>query len=298
MPISQDADARDVVLSLMEFVEEAGQLALSIRAAGLKIGHKGQGLGQALTEADLEISRLVRDRFGPHAIEEETADLIGRAEARTLLARPGWTFVADPIDGTKPYAGGLPGWGTMIAACRSGWPEASVMSLPAWFDDRTDPIQHRSPDEERGLILAAHDGVTYWAPTRGGRRIRALQVLNRPSWPTHHVGWLAPAAQRYTLDYQQGFFPWSESGAIADAALVATGRLDATLSNHKLWDLAPILPILCGVGHSLYHWPDLGPPPAEIIDMFDADFAGHDDLWLLCRDREQAAALATAIVRA
>ncbi|AWN44585.1 inositol monophosphatase [Methylobacterium durans] len=286
------------MLRMLTFVEEAGQLALSMRAAGLQVGHKGDGLGQALTEADLEISRLVRDRFGQHTIEEETADRLGWAEARTRLSRPGWTFVADPIDGTKPYAGGLPGWGTMIAACRSGWPEASVLSLPAWCDDRAGPVQHRSADEERGLILAAHDGVTYWAPTLGGRRTHDLQPLNRSSVRTSHVGWLAPAAQRYTLDYQQGFFPWSESGAIADAALVATGRLDATLSNHKLWDLAPILPVLGGVGHSLYHWPDLGPPPAQIIDMFDADFSGHDDLWLLCRDREQAAALAAAIMRA
>lgn len=196
------------------------------------MGHTGDRLRQAFTEADLKISRPVGDRFGQHAIEEITADQSGWAAARTLLARPNWTFVADPIDGTKPCAGGLPGWGTMIAAWYCGWLEAGLVSLPAWFDDREGRIQHRSVHQERGLILAAQYGVTYWAPTPGGWRTRDLRLLNHPSLQTHRVGWLVPTAQRSTQDYQRGFVPWSESGAISDRALVATGRLDTTFSKH------------------------------------------------------------------
>ena len=295
--IDPDAPAREVLAAMLAFAEEAGRIALDMRAAGLDVAHKGPDLGQALTAADLAISRGLHDRFGPDLIEEETAAGLDRSAAARMLARDAWTFVADPIDGTKAFAGGLPGWGTMLAACRGGWPRAAVMSLPAWAEDRTALPRRQGADEAAGLLLAACDGRATWAPTRGGRRVRDLEPLAPPTGGTGHVGWLAVAAQRYTLDYTRGLFPWGEGGAIADAALVATGRLDATLSNHKLWDLAPILPVLEALGFRLFHWPDLGPSPAALIDLFDADLSGHDDLWLVCRDRAQAAGLAGAICR-
>jgi hypothetical protein len=125
--------------------------------------------------------------------------------------------------------------------------------------------------------------------------IAALRPLHRPERRTGHVGWLSVTAQRYTLDYGCGWFPWSEGGAISDAALLATGRLDATLSNNRLWDLGPILPLFEALGFRLFHWPDLGDPPAAFVDLFDAELSAHDDLWLVCRDRDQAADLAAAI---
>lgn len=293
--IHPDAPAAEVLAGMLTFAEEAGRLALALRAAGLEVAHKGADLGQVVTEADLAISRLLHARFGPDLIEEETADGIGHAGARDMLAREAWTFVADPIDGTKSYAGGLSGWGTMLAACRAGWPRVCVMSLPAWADDRTALPRLQAADEARGLLLAACDGRALWAPTQGGRRVGDLRPLPRPTRQTGHVGWLAVAAQRYTLDYTRGLFPWGEGGAIADAALLATGRLDACLSNHKLWDVAPVVPVLEALGFRLFHWPDLRPPPEAIADLFDRGLSGHDDLWLFCRDREQAAQLAGAI---
>lgn len=290
-----DAPASAILARLLAFAEDAALVALRQREAGLSVTYKDAGLGQALTQADLAISRLLHERFGPRLIEEETALDLGHATARRLLAEDDWTFVGDPVDGTKPYAGGLASWGTMLAACRAGWPRASVLSLPAWFDDRTDPFRTAPAQEQRGLLLAAVEGTAYWAPTRGGRRAEALRPLRRPDRRTFHVGWLPVAAQRYTLDYDHGVFPWGESSAISDAALVALGRLDATFQNHMFWDAAPILPVLEALGFGLHRWPDLAPPPAMLIDLFDDRFSGHDALWMLCRDRDQAGILARAV---
>jgi fructose-1,6-bisphosphatase/inositol monophosphatase family enzyme len=260
--------------------------------------NKGPGLGQALTEADRAVSRLLHEHFGPDLIEEETAEELEHAAAKSLLARDAWTFVGDPIDGTRPFAGGLSGWGVMVAACRSGWPRACVMSLPAWNEDRSGPARAEPAEAASGILLAANEGRALWAPTRGGRRTAPLRPLETMLRRTGHVGWLAVTAQRYTLDYERGWFPWSEGGTISDAALLATGRLDATLSNNRLWDLAPVLPLFEAPGFDLYRWPDLTQPPAALIDLFDAELSAHDDLWLVCRDRAQAADLAAAIRRA
>ncbi|WP_232627909.1 inositol monophosphatase family protein [Methylobacterium sp. Leaf118] len=283
---------------MLTFVEEAAAIALTMRAAGLAVSHKAGDLGQALTEADLAISRMLHARFGPRLIEEETAGSLGRAEAAALLRQEEWTFIADPIDGTKPYAGGLNGWGTMIAACRGGAPEIGVLLLPAWSEPRDRIGMAVPPDQARGLLLTAFEGRAAWAPTLGGRRTEALRPIPLPTARTYHVGWLCNASKRFVLDYEQGFFPWCESGAIADAALVASGRLDATTFDHKLWDLAPALPIFKALGLRLYHWPDLAEAPAAVIDLFDERFSAHDDLWLLCRTRQDAAEFAAAIRRA
>ncbi|MDP4004385.1 inositol monophosphatase family protein [Methylobacterium sp. NEAU K] len=296
--IPTDAVMDDVLAQMLAFAEEAAPLVLTMRAAGLDMTNKGPDLGQALTEADLAVSRMLYARFGPDLIEEETADGLGHAAAKALLARDAWTFVGDPIDGTRPFAGGLSGWGVMVAACRSGWPRASVMNLPTWNEDRSGPAHTESAEAANGILFAAHEGRAFWAPTRGGRRTQALRRLEPSVRRTGHVGWLAVTAQRHTLDYGRGWFPWSEGGTISDAALLATGRLDATLSNNKLWDLAPVLPLFEALGFRLYHWPDLAAPPAAFIDLFDGELSAHDDLWLVCRDRDQAADLAGAIRRA
>lgn len=286
---------RSILDRLLAFAEEAGALALACRDRGVTISHKDGDLGQALTEADLAVSALLHTHFGPRLIEEESADALGHDAARALLGETDWTFIGDPIDGTKPYAGGLPSWGTMAAACHSGWPRAGVISLPAWSEDRTDPFAIRRPSEQRGLILAAADGVAYWAPTRAGRRTEDLRLLTRPDRETFHVGWLPISAQRYTLDYEQGLFPWSESSAAADAALLALGRLDATCVNYKIWDAAAGLAIAEALGFGLYRWPDLVRPPADLIDLFDRHFSARDSLWLLCRDQAAAARFARSI---
>ena len=115
---------------------------------------------------------------------------------------------------------------------------------------------------------------------------------------TGHVGWTAIAAKYYTIDYASGCFPVSESGVIADAAALALGRLDAMTFCAKLWDLAPILPILEALGHRLFKWPNLDPPPANICEMFREDYACEPDLWLICRSRPEAETFACAIRRA
>ncbi len=174
------------------------------------------------------------------------------------------------------------------------------MSLPAWNEDRSAPARGTPAEATEGLLLAASEGRAFWAPTRGGRMTTALRPLERAARRTGHVGWLSVTARSAT--------PWITAAAGSPGARAGRSRTprswrpgastrDPQHSN-RLWDLGPILPLFEALGFRLFHWPDLGDPPADFVDLFDAELSAHDDLWLVCRDRDQAADLATAIRRA
>ena len=293
-----DRDIAQVLDRLIGFADDAAVLALSLRAGGLKVTHKGSDLGQALTEADEAISRMMHQRFGPRLIEEETAARLSHAECRAMLAGDDWSYVGDPIDGTRPFSGGLSAWGTMIGACRAGWPVAGVMSLPAWVDQRDlldKPPHHADP---RGVIIAAAQGQAWWAPTRGGKRVASLAPLPPQAALTHHVGWLPLAAKSFTLDYTQGFFPHCESASVSDFAALVTGRLDATTFNAAIWDVAAAVPAIEAAGFRIFGWPDVEAAPKRLIDLFSDDLYAADRMWLIARDADQAARLGHAIRRA
>jgi fructose-1,6-bisphosphatase/inositol monophosphatase family enzyme len=96
---------------------EGGRLALErfggVQAIDIK-GHRN-----IVTETDvaveLKIKAILASEYPSHKIlSEETA-------ADTDVSR-GWTWVIDPIDGTKNYAMGIPFWCVNIALCRDGEP--------------------------------------------------------------------------------------------------------------------------------------------------------------------------------
>lgn len=96
---------------------EAGALAIASFRGDHAIGIKGRG--NVVTETDVKVELLIKsilaEEFPQHKIlsEETAADTDPSA---------GWTWVIDPIDGTKNYSMGIPIWCTNIALCRDGEP--------------------------------------------------------------------------------------------------------------------------------------------------------------------------------
>ncbi len=80
-----------------------------------------------VTEADRGAERVMREMIlAAHPdhgiIGEEYGNT--RADAR-------WTWVLDPIDGTKSFISGVPLFGTLIALCEDGEPVLGCINLPA-----------------------------------------------------------------------------------------------------------------------------------------------------------------------
>lgn len=111
---------------LIEAAREAGELALTRRAQGLRIEAKPGG--SPVTDADLAVDAFLAERLKPARpdygwLSEETADDPVRLARRRL-------FVVDPIDGTVAYMKGGPWWSVAVAVIEDGRPVAAVVHAP------------------------------------------------------------------------------------------------------------------------------------------------------------------------
>ena len=109
----------------------AGQLADTARAIAVRhfrqpiaVEHKGDGTPVTIADRDIEtrMRAMIRAAFPEHAIRGEEFAAEGSGE---------FTWVLDPIDGTKSFVTGFPLFGALIALLRDGKPVLGVLEIPA-----------------------------------------------------------------------------------------------------------------------------------------------------------------------
>jgi 3'(2'),5'-bisphosphate nucleotidase len=114
-----------------------------------------------VTNADYEADSIIREglhqAFPEHAILTEESALQGSPESEYL-------WVVDPLDGTRSFIRGTPGYSVMVGLLRHGVPYAGVV---------VDPVENRTYEALRGL-------GTY--EIHAGARQR-LNVSKRNAWP-------------------------------------------------------------------------------------------------------------------
>lgn len=166
--------------------------------------------GNPVCAVDLEVDALLRERLQrlvPDAgwLSEETVDNADRLSADRI-------WVVDPIDGTRDYLRGRPGWAVSIALVERGQPIIGVLDAPA-----------------RGEVWTALAGVGAW---RNGKPLRAAERADLP-------GARVPADQLPKVDRDLVMVPKPNSIALR-IAMVAAGEADlvATLRWGHEWDIA------------------------------------------------------------
>lgn len=169
----------------------------------------GQG---PVTEADLEIDRMLREELGAARpdygwLSEETAD----SPARLAQER---VFIVDPIDGTRAFMAGQPDFAHSLAIARDGAIEDAVVYLP-----------------KRGLLYTASRGAGAQlnaAPVRARAResLEGAEVLTSRAAldPAIWVGGLPPFRRKFRPS-----LAWR-------LALVGEGRHDAMLTVRPAWE--------------------------------------------------------------
>ena len=114
----------DLVASI---VSEAGRLAAARCGGDFRRWEKTPG--HPVCDIDLEVDAFLREHLTalePAAgwLSEETADDLSRIEKRLV-------WVVDPIDGTRDYLRGRPGWSVSVALVEDGKPVLGILDAPA-----------------------------------------------------------------------------------------------------------------------------------------------------------------------
>ena len=187
---------------------EAGRLAHARQGGEFRRWEKVPG--HPVCDIDLEVDAFLHERLGrldPDAgwLSEETLDQSDRIERRRV-------WVVDPIDGTRDYLRGRPGWCVSVALVEDRVPIIGVLDAPG-----------------RGEHWSAETGKGAW---RNGERLRV-------SGRTEFAGARVPADALPQLDSDLVAVAKPNSIALR-IALVAAGEVDlvATLRWGFEWDIA------------------------------------------------------------
>ncbi|PAX07291.1 3'(2'),5'-bisphosphate nucleotidase CysQ [Sphingomonas lenta] len=205
----------DKLLSAVaQVAAEAGQMALARWRTDFRRWEKEPG--SPVCEVDLDVDRMLRARLLaliPDAgwLSEETADDPERL-ARTQV------WVVDPIDGTRDYIRGRPGWSVSVALVERGRVTLAALDAPA----------RRELWTARAGRGATRNGVKLSASTRAelpGARVPtdALPKADRDLTPVFKPNSIALRMAMVAADEADmvATIRWGNEWDIAAAALIA-----------------------------------------------------------------------------
>lgn len=216
---------------IVDLLLEAGSIAMGHRRS---LRRELKADASIVTQADREIEDLLTRELeapseGRYIIGEETVASKGEPYLERALREEAW--VIDPIDGTSPYAHGLPSWGVSIGHMEGGRLVHGGVFLPAMGE----------------LVIGGPD-ATYEALVEGGRvaQWRELPVPDREPDPTGLVGVTQALAKRGRVELRN---PVQVLGAaVVPLVGLLQGRFLAYLGSLHLWDAAGVLPLLPSMG--------------------------------------------------
>lgn len=234
-----DSDFQKDTLSIARKMADAAWAAIAPHWRNLQhVENKEQGHGyDPVTEADKEAELAMRAVLA----ELRPNDGIRGEEFDDKPSENGWTWVLDPVDGTRAFVAGLPVWTTLIGFCNSenvpvigvidqpalserylGWPGGAVLEQGG----QPTIMNVSACNDLREAVIATTDAFIMTPPEQG-------------AW-TH----LRSTARitRYGLD------------AYAYARLAA-GTIDLVAeAGLKPHDLAALIPVVRGAGGLACDW--------------------------------------------
>ena len=205
---------------------EAGELALAQRRRGIELAGTKSSRSDVVTQADLAVEQLVRDRIerarpGDSVLGEEGGEQLGAGDG----AEGAVTWVVDPIDGTVNYVYGIPVWSVSIAAAVGGTVVAGAVVNPstgevftaaagggARLDGRPLHRGHEVPDLAVALVgtgfgyTAVNRAVDGWVVAQLLPKVRDIRRIGSASLDLCMV-----ATGQLDAYYERGLNPWDHA---------------------------------------------------------------------------------------
>lgn len=221
----------------LELARNSAAIILPHFRKTLSVDVKKSVVWDPVTEADRAGERVMRtmieERYPDHGILGEE---FGIKESRS-----GFTWVLDPVDGTRAFICGMPTWATLIGLMHDGEPVIGVMNQP--FVSET---FHGNP----AGAWSTHGGETRKLTTRPYRPLKdAILTTTAPELYRNdsEKAVLARLSQATRLTRYGGdsyFF-----------CVMAAGQTDIAMDAHmEPYDIAPLIPIIRGAGGVVCTW--------------------------------------------
>ena len=211
--------------------DEARRISLQYFRAAPELQIKADG--SPVTVADRETERVIRDllsrSYPQHAV-------MGEEHGWTRSDQP-YTWVVDPIDGTKSYLAGVPTYGTLLALLYDGAPVLGIVDIPA-LDERWCGVigqpttMNGRPAKTRACAALEQAVVTIISPDKlEGDERPAVDALSRMA-----------RVRRYSSD---GY----------SHPLLASGYVDMVVAvGQQPFDYLAVVPVVEGAGGCISDW--------------------------------------------
>ena len=238
------AEIDDYLAFAHDVLTDAGAIAARLfrqpMRAGNKRGEGGEG-GEGgergfdpVTEADRGVEARIRERiaerFPDHGVVGE--------EYGVTTGGSAWSWIVDPIDGTRAFVMGLPVWGCLLGLLRDGEPVGGLMHQPVLNETFSGNFSDNGGD-----AWIVRNGTRRRLRVRGDAALDdAVLVATHPELfdAAHLARYEALAARVRLMRY---------GGDCYNYALLAHGFVDIVVEDRlKAYDIQPLVPIVRGAG--------------------------------------------------
>lgn len=212
-----------------------------------KVSNKLRGNGyDPVTSADKAFEKYIRkeikNRFPDHQVIGE--------EFPQKKTKSDFTWVVDPIDGTRSFVIGNPTWSNLISLNYRGEPVLGLANFPVL----------------KKYYFNVSDKISYVSENGKKKRIRVNKAANFSNMKVSAAfhGYLSLNKQKKIpkiLKLMQ--FPCIDALSYTH---LAEGKVDVVLQcANKIWDIHPIIPILRAAGAKINTWKNDNPVKAGNI---------------------------------
>lgn len=213
---------------------QAGRVTLGHYQTGLAAERKADN--SPVTLADRQAEQKLRDLITTHwpdhaLIGEEYGQQPGRSDS-------GYTWIIDPIDGTKSFISGVPFYAVLLALVKDEQPLLGVINFPALNE----------------MVYARRGGGCFWngRPARVSSVARLADAVLLASDLDTFARFNRQEAFQRLIDATYFQRTWGDAYGYA---LVATGRAEVMLDPvMALWDCGPLQVILEEAGGTFTDW--------------------------------------------
>ena len=247
-PSNQEKQLLERQAWAVRIAREAGNLTLTyFRTPRLEVDRKEDD--SPVTIADKLAEKLLRDRIE----ERYPADGIVGEELNDKPCSSGFTWILDPIDGTKSFIHGIPLYTTLVAVLRTpgndlskGEPMIGVIRAPA-LDEEVYAMVGQGAWYRRGDTSPEPAKVSQTSQISEGLLVTS-EVFNFCKYRT-------PDATDVFIELQRQARLARTWGDGYGYLMVATGRAEAAVDPIvNLWDVASLQPIIEEAGGIFGDW--------------------------------------------